>query len=89
VPEVSKPARPARPTTWWNSARRQQPGAGAVVLAQLGEQHGADRDVDADAERVGAADDLEQALLREPLDEQAVLGEHPGVVHADAVPDEA
>ena len=41
--------------------------------------------VDADAERVGAADDLEQALLGELLDEQAVLRQQPGVVDADAV----
>jgi hypothetical protein len=32
----------------------------AVVLAELREEHGADRDVDAHAERVGAADDLEE-----------------------------
>ena len=35
----------------------------AVVLAELREEHRADRHVDADAERVGAADDLEQAAL--------------------------
>ena len=42
-----------------------------------------------DAERVGAADDGEQALLRELLDEQAVLRQEPGVVQADAVREEA
>ena len=60
----------------------------AVELRQAGEQHGADRDVDADAERVGAADDLEQAVLRELLDEAPVLRQHARVVHADAVPHE-
>ncbi len=46
----------------------------AVVLAELREEHRADGDVHADAERVGPADDREQALLRELLDEEAVLG---------------
>ena len=69
-------------------ARLQQPGLLAVELRQRREQHGADRHVDADAQRVGAADDLEQASLGERLDEAAVLGQHAGVVHADAVPDQ-
>ena len=38
-----------------------------------------------DAQRVGAADDLEQALLRQPLDQQPVLRQQPGVVEPDAV----
>ena len=58
----------------------------AVELAQPREQHRADRHVDADAERVGAADDLQQARLRELLDQHAVLRQQPGVVQADAVP---
>src|SRR3712207_7820139 len=41
-------------------AHLQQPGAGAVVLGQRAEDDRADRHVDADAEGVGAADDLEQ-----------------------------
>ena len=61
----------------------------AVELAELREEHRADRDVHADAERVGAADDLEEALLRELLDEQAVLGKEARVMDADAVPHEA
>ena len=61
---------------------------GAVVLRQAGEEHGADRHVDADAEGVGAADDLEQAGLGQLFDQPPVLGQHPGVVHADAVPDQ-
>src|SRR6185295_7159616 len=56
----------------------------AVELGELGEQYGADRDVDADAERVGAADELEEALLSQLLDEQTVLGQEPRVVDADA-----
>ena len=69
-------------------AGAELPGAGAVVLGQRGEQHGADRHVDADAEGVGAADDLEQPGLGELLDQPPVLGQHAGVVHADAVPDQ-
>ena len=67
----------------------EQPGLLAVVLGQRGEHDRADRHVDADAERVGAADDLEQAGLGERLDQPPVLGQHAGVVHADAVPHQA
>src|SRR5690606_10904668 len=56
-------------------------------LAELGEEHRAERNVDADAEGVGPADDLEQALLRELLDEQPVLRQQPGMVDADAMAD--
>ena len=70
-------------------AIRQDPHARPVVLAQLGEQHRADRHVDADAERVGATDDLEQPVLGELLDEQPVLRQQAGVVDADAGGDEA
>jgi hypothetical protein len=66
-------------------AGAEQAGAAAVELAQLGEEHGADRDVDPDPQGVRAADDLQVPLLRELLDQEAVLGQHPGVVHADAV----
>ena len=66
-------------------ARAQHPLLAAVVLRQRGEQHGADRDVDAHPEGVGAADDGEQPGLGEGLDEPAVLRQHPGVVHADPV----
>ena len=66
----------------------QVPGALAVVLAQRGEHHRPDRDVDADAEGVGAADDLEQPGLGELFDQPAVLGQHAGVMHPDAVPDQ-
>ena len=57
-------------------ARLQQPGLRAVVLGQGGEDDGADRHVDADAEGVGAADDLEQAGLGERLHQPPVLGQH-------------
>ena len=67
-------------------ARGQVPHADAVVLDQAGQQDRADGHVDADAERVRAADHRQQALLREALDHAPVLGQHPRVVHADAVP---
>ena len=63
----------------------QHPLLATVVLRQRGEQHGADRHVDADAQGVGAADDGEQAGLREGLDQPSVLRQHPRVVHPDAV----
>ena len=64
-------------------AYRQHPGVAAVVFAELSEHHGADGHIHTDAERVGAADQLEQARPGESLGEQPVLGQHPGVVHAD------
>jgi hypothetical protein len=60
----------------------------AVELGERREQHRANRHVDADSEGVRAANHLEEALLRELLDEPAVLGQHSGVVHADARTDE-
>ena len=63
-PSGSKPGRPARPASWWNSRTREAAHPGAVELRERGHQHGADRDVDADAERVGAADHRQQALRR-------------------------
>ena len=62
----------------------EDPLAGPVELGELGEEHGPDRHVDADAEGVGAADDLEQAGLRELFHDAAISGEHPGVVNADS-----
>ncbi len=56
----------------------------AVELGEPGQQHGADRHVDADAERVGACDHPQQPALGELLDQPPVLGQHPRVVHADA-----
>ena len=76
---------PGAPADLVEIARAQDAGLLAVELAEPREQHGADRHVDADAERVGAADDLEQALLRQLLDQHAVLRQQAGVVEADAV----
>ena len=55
----------------------------AIELAEPREEHRADRHVDAHAERIRAADDLEEPALGELLDEDAVLGEQAGVVQAD------
>ena len=77
------PARPAGDLV--ELACLEHPLPAAVVLRQAGEHHRPDRHVDADAEGVRAADDLEQAGLRELLDQASVLRQHPGVVHAHAV----
>jgi hypothetical protein len=60
-------------------------GALAVVLRQRGEDDRADRHVDAHAERVRAADDLQEPALGELLHQDPVLRQHAGVVHADAL----
>src|SRR4029077_774630 len=57
----------------------------AVVLAEAREQDGSNRDVYADAKRVGAADDGEQPLLREALDEQPILRQETRVVQTNSV----
>ena len=49
-------------------AHAENRGLLAVVFPELGEEDGADRDVDADAEGVGAADDFEQAAGGEFFD---------------------
>jgi len=61
----------------------------AVELGEFGEEHGAERDVDADAEGVGARDHFEQTLLGELLHLQPVLGQEAGVVDADAEAEKA
>ena len=61
----------------------------AVELGERGEDHGVDGHVDADAECVGAANDGQQALLRQALDQQAIARQHTGVVHADAAAEQA
>ena len=66
--------------------RAENAGLLPVELAQLGEQHRADGDVDAHAQRVRAADDLEQAALGELLDEHAILRQQARVMQTDAVP---
>ena len=60
----------------------------AVVLGERGQQDGADGNVDADAEGVGAADHAEQPALGKLFHQPAVLGQHPGVVNADAGTDQ-
>jgi hypothetical protein len=55
-----------------------------VELGEPREEHCPDRDVDAHAEGVGAADHLQQAVLGELFDESPVAGEHARVVDADA-----
>ncbi len=69
--------------------RLQQPGLRPVVLGQGGEHYGADRNVDAHAQGVGPADDLQQAGLGQRLDQPSVLGQHARVVDANAVPHQA
>ena len=48
-----------------------------------------DGHVDADAERVGTADDGQQALLRQALDQQTIARQHASMVHADAAAEQA
>ena len=60
----------------------------AVELRQPCQQYGADGNVDADAERIGAGDDQQQPLECELFDQPAVFGQHACVVDADAVQEE-
>ena len=77
---------PGSPRDLMKLAGAQLPHARAVELRECGEQHGADGHVDADAERVRAADHPQQPLLGELLDEAPIFRQHPGVMHADAGP---
>ena len=61
----------------------------AVVLAELREQHGAYGYVHPHAEGVGTADQLQEARLGQLLDQEPVAGEHPGMVQAYPVANEA
>ncbi len=70
-------------------AVREQSGGHAVVLAELGEEDRAYGDVDANAERVGTADDLEEALLGQLLDQQTVFRKQARVMDPDAAHDVA
>ena len=56
----------------------------AIELGERGEHHGVDGYVDTDAERIGTADDGQQALLCQALDQQAIARQHASMVHADA-----
>ena len=70
-------------------ARVEAAHVAPVELGELGEKHGVDGDVDAHAERVGAADHGEQSLLGELLHQEPVARQHAGVVHAHSREDEA
>ena len=61
----------------------------AVELGERGEHHGVDGYVDADAECIGTADDGQQTLLRQALDQQAIARQHASMVHADAASKQA
>jgi hypothetical protein len=89
VTPIVETAPPGTPGDLLELADAKDPRAAAVVLAELGEQNGPDRDVHADAQGVGPADDLQQAGLCEALDEQAVFGEQTGVMDADATNEES
>ena len=56
----------------------------AVKLGQCGQHHGMDGYVDADAQRVGAADHRQQAMLCELLDQTTIAREHARMVNADS-----
>ena len=87
-PACRSPAvRRARRSAGTRARRGARPSSRRTSRAS--EQDRPDRDVHADAERVGAADDLEEPLLRELLDEQPVAREEPGVVDADAEREDA
>ena len=77
--DVVKPFAPRAPANLMKVARAQEAGLLAIELAELREQHGANRHVDAHAERVRAANDLQQTALRELLDEHAIF--HVGSLH--------
>src|SRR5690606_14499262 len=70
-------------------ARRQDDGILTIELAELSEQHRANGDVDPDTQGIGSADDAQQSLLRQLLDEATILGQHSRVVDADTVRNEA
>ena len=89
LPWVSNPLRPARPAICLKSRTERIDDLLAAELGELGEEDGADGDVDPDAQRVRAGDDPQQPLLGELLDQQPVLRQQPRVVDADAEGDEA
>ena len=69
-------------------AGTQTAATGTVELRQRRNQHGTNRHVNAHAQGIGTADNLEQTLLGQLLDEAAVLGQHAGVVNTDAGADQ-
>ena len=79
---------PGAPGDLVELARLQDPLPRTVELGQPGEDHGADRDVDADAQRVRPADHLQQPGLGQLLHKPAVARQHAGVMDTDAAADE-
>src|SRR5438128_1188665 len=67
--------------------RGENAGLLAVKLTELGKQYGANGNIDADTQRVRAANDFEQSFLRELFDEHAILREQPCMVQTDAMPE--
>ena len=57
----------------------------AVVFKELGKENGTNRDINTDPKSVGAADDLEQPLLRQFFNQQPVFWQKPGVVQPNAM----
>ncbi|KAK4045267.1 hypothetical protein OUZ56_032676, partial [Daphnia magna] len=66
-------------------ADREEDRLVAVEFAQLRKENRSNRDIDANAERIGAGNDLEQPFLGELFYQEAVAREEPRVVNADAV----
>jgi hypothetical protein len=89
VPVGVEPGPSGAPGELVELAHREAPDAVAVELGERGHQHRADRDVDTDPEGVRAADDRQHALAGQTLDQAAVAREHPCVVDADTVAQEA
>ena len=83
APAVVEPAAPGASRDLLELADGEEPHLRPVELRELREEDRPDRDVHADAQRVGAADDVEEPLLRELLDEEAVLRQEAGVVDPD------
>src|SRR5450756_2268324 len=82
APAVVEPAPARAPGDLLELADRKKAHLRPVELRELREEDRPDRDVHADTERVGPADDVQEPLLGELLHEKAVLGKEPGVVNA-------
>ena len=79
---------PRAPRDLVKVARTQYPRLLPVVFAELREEHRADRHIDSHAQRVRAADHLQQPALRELLGEHAIFRQQPRVMQPDPVPEE-
>ena len=80
---------PCAPRDLVELARAQTAHLVAVELRERGEHDSVDRHIDTHAERVGSADDGENALLGELFHQQAITGQHPCVMHADTAAEQA